>query len=183
MCCSKISYHYFIYYILLRFITICIHSCRRSLDPGLSFIHRIQPKTKKLEMSGKRKIKLTSKSCRYFLYTIIGSASKDSINPSSTREKAYHNTILNPNWWYHLAIFFFFFYVINTSSTIYSRKKHNVPPHESVVPNREDLIAKLIDVHGYNNTELARWFVCTHTICGPDLSLLCLERNKLLNKT
>lgn len=154
-----------------------------NLNPDLFSIIEHNPLKIKLDRSGKHEIKLTSKSCRYFLYTIIGSASKDSINPSSTREKAYHNTILNPNWWYHLAIFFFFFYVINTSSTIYSRKNHNVPPHESVVPNWEDLIAKLIDVHGYNNTELARWFVCTHTICGPDLSLLCLERNKLLNKT
>jgi hypothetical protein len=48
-------------------------------------------------------------------------------------------------------------------------KKHNATPHDLVVPDREDLVAELIDDHGYDNGELAR-FVCTYYKALPFFS-------------
>lgn len=64
----------------LYFISICMHSCRRILDPVLfpSIEHNI--KQSKLERSGKHKIKSTSKSCRRFLYTTLAMLPKVRLN-------------------------------------------------------------------------------------------------------
>ena len=64
----------------LRFNYICMHSCRRNLNPGLFSIIEHNPFKSKLDRSGKHKIKSTSKSCRRFLYTILAVLPKVRLN-------------------------------------------------------------------------------------------------------
>lgn len=79
MCFSQISYLYFICY-TFRFNYICMYSCRRNLNPGLFSIIEHNPFKSKLDRSRKHKIKLTSKSCRRFLYTILAVLAKVRLN-------------------------------------------------------------------------------------------------------
>ena len=64
----------------LHFISICMHSCRRILNPGLFPSIEHNPIKSKLDRSGKHKIKSTSKSCRCFLYTILAVLPKVRLN-------------------------------------------------------------------------------------------------------
>ena len=78
----------------LRFISICMHSCRRILDPGLSSSIEHNTKQSNLERSGKRKIKSTSKSCRRFLHTTLAVLPKVRLNLGLLGKKL---TIHNPD--------------------------------------------------------------------------------------
>jgi hypothetical protein len=52
--------------IRLQFISICMHSCRRIINPNLFLSIEQNLIKSKLDRSGKHKIKSTSKSCRHF---------------------------------------------------------------------------------------------------------------------
>ena len=118
------SYHYFIFYILLCLILSFISYNRIAAGGSLTlaYLHPLNTINEhgKLERSGKLKINSTSKSCRRFLnYIPFSIVSQGSIKPRSSREKAYHTTIRNPDRRYHASslfascyqIFYFFSFI------------------------------------------------------------------------
>jgi hypothetical protein len=80
MCCSHKSLISIWYTINMHFISICMHSCMRILNPDLFPSIEHNPIMSKLDRSGKHKIKSTSKSCRRFLYTILAVLPKVRLN-------------------------------------------------------------------------------------------------------
>ena len=81
----------------LHFISICMHSCRRILNPGL--FPSIEHNPNKANQIGSINIKLNqlTKSCRCFLYTILAVLPNVRLNLGLLGETAYHTTIRNPD--------------------------------------------------------------------------------------